>query len=1053
MKPQQRLYSRAVASSAAAFLIIYCTGVLFYVSTSADLGIRCLLTNDRTDLVGVQVRQVNLRAVGGLPGHFGTSPEPGDLIVRIGNREIHTFADFADSLADLRAEFRRASTYGSRVEGANPLDIDRYASLPPVIEYYAPSGGRASEEPAAQAKDSSAQGVAVPGREGQSGRYVRVEYLPSAGGEPRKVWLRIQTLPVLEVILSILWCLLELGIFAVAALSLCHRPSDRAARLFFALSLVTLPAFVGAYHWWVIAANPFLTGPYVICAILLPVVTLHFYLNYPARHWLRVRGGLLLLGFLYSLPVLMIVSLTFLLSTSYSARYVAGLSGFQPLLLYWVRQAVDIYIVVSLGYFAASVYCMFDNYRNCQQISERKQMQWILVAALAATPLVLYAVYLSFADRVGLALGRGRIPMVIVSLLFMTAYAIGILRYRLMLLEQMVSRHTLYLALSQLVTLMYSVLIAVGSLLTVYRGLSVPEQLVPLFLIFIVMIFALGWLRDKAQQMLDRQFFREKYRLDRAMQQMNLVVAQVADVRTLADHMLRSCREVLQLRFSALYLRDGRSPQFDLVCAVGGRNLPPRLQLDEDSESLLKQSGSCQRILGALKGNAPLLQQLHRQLNSQLMHGFEVDGRVTGLVVLGAKSSSLPFTAEDTTFVTAIGQMTGVALQCVRVQQNVSRMDGILQEKIRKIESQERQIAILRNQLSEGRELAREPQLAAEVKSFDLGLIRGRSRALAQVLNSARKVAGSDSSVLIRGESGTGKELLATALHRNSKRGEGPLISVNCAALSPALLESELFGHVKGAFTGAYRDTAGRFQLADGGTLFLDEIGDVSPDMQVKLLRVLQERKFEPVGGRESISVDVRLIAATHQNLEQLMREGKFREDLYYRLNVITLQLPPLRERKEDIFDLALTFLNDAAEKAGKSIRDIDDLAFRALMNYHWPGNIRELHNAIQRAVVLAESDCLQLENLPLEVQRAEFTDFHESADNSFTAGTAERSVRKLARPAGRQTRESHENQEAHEQQWLADALQKCEGNKAQAARLLGLPRSTFYSKLKKYNL
>ncbi len=1153
MSLQDRMYARMIAGISAGFLAVYSTSVLYYVATSADLGVRCLLANDSPDQSGVQVRQVSFPDQGELPGLFGEAPAPGDLLIRIGDREVRTFADYADSLRDMRQAFRRSSTYDSRVHDANPLDIDRYASLPVVIDYSTSGGSRASaegerrpevaptnrSEGAGSSEETTTRGRnREPGSRGvQHGRYVRIEFIPHGETESQKAWLRIQTLPVVEVILSIVWCLLELGIFLVAALALCHRPSDRATRVFFGLCFITLPAFVGGYHWWVIAASPWLTFPFVLCAVLLPVVTLHFYLNYPSRHWLRERGGMPLLFGLYSLPVLMVLTLTFLLATSYAARWTPGLASFQPLLLFWVRQVVDVYIVLALGYYSASVYCMYHNYRHCQQTSERKQMQWILGAAVFATPLVLYAVYLAFADRVGLVLGRGRIPMVLVSLLFLTAYAIGILRYRLMLLEQMVSRHTLYLVLSQLVSLMYSVLIAVGSLLTVYRGLSVPEQLAPLILIFIALILAMGWLRDRAQHLLDRRFFREKYRLDRAMQQMNLVVAQVADVRSLADHMLRSCREVLQVRFSALYLRDGKGANFDLVCAVGGRNLPPRLLLDAESMQMLEVTGSCQRILGNWKGTAPLLQQLHRQLNSQLMHGFEVDGALTGLVVLGSKSSTSPFTAEDTTFVSAIGQMTGVALQCVRVQQNVSRLDGILQDKVRKIESQERQIAILRNQLASEQQRS-EPKavIPSDSQAFDVGLIRGRSPALLQVLHAARKVAGSDSSVLIRGESGTGKELLATALHRNSKRLEGPLVCVNCAALSPALLESELFGHVKGAFTGAYRDTEGRFQRADGGTLFLDEIGDVPLDVQVKLLRVLQERKFEPVGSRESVSVDVRLIAATHQNLEQLMREGKFREDLYYRLNVITLHLPPLRERKEDIFELALAFLNDAAEQSGKTIRDIDDLAYRALVSYHWPGNIRELHNAIQRGVLLAESDVLLLENLPVEVQQAEYTEFdlaeqsglltdptasgrsqpkltesrsteragkspqpfrvHTSGSESLpplppsasTAGNPESTQVEGPAPAdstkalsGRSAVEERSGRgtpprldasrpddaamqsgfsgssanvtPGEEREQLVEALARSRGNKAQAARLLGLPRSTFYSKLKKYKL
>jgi len=1053
MKSREQISVRIVAGAASLFLSLYCGAVLFYVATSADIGLRCLLTNDQIDESGVQVRRVSQRWVtetgDELPAAFGPVPQPGDLITLIGDREISSFADFSSALGDLRFALGRTAGFDSRVEGTDPRDIDRYASLPSVIDYYSYPGGAPSVE-AAPSRDGSLTGE----RDINHARYVRVQFKRPGEEAPLKAWLRIQSLPALEVLLSIVWCLLEFGIFAVAALALFHRPADRSTRLFFALCFVTLPTFVGGYHWWVIASNPFLIIPFVFCAVIIPVVTLHFFLNYPTEHALTRRFGVALLPVLYFPPALMLGALLLLVGTLYAIPGSESLATYQTLLLVWVRFAVDVYIVVSLGYFAASVACMFFNYRKCQQGVERKQMQWILAAAVVATPLVFYAAYLAYADRVGLALGRGRIPMIVVSLLFLTAYGIGILRYRLMLLDQMISRHTLYLLLSQGVTLGYSLLIAVGSLLTVYRGMSVPEQLLPLTIMLTVVILAMGWLRDSAQQMLDRRFFREKYRLDRAMQQMNLVVAKVADVRSLADHMLRSCREVLQVRFAALYLKDGRSHNFDLVCAVGGRGLPSQITLDPDCEELLEQSGSFQRSFGTVKGRPVRLQDLHRQMNSQLMHGFDVDGQLSGVVVLGVKTSNNPFTAEDTTFVSAIGQMTGVALQCVRVQQNVSRLDGILQEKVRKIEAQDRQIAILRNRLIQQETPAEtsDRPVAAE-SEFDVGRIRGSSPALRKVLDSARKVSRSESSVLIRGESGTGKELLATALHKNSPRGNGPLVSVNCAALSPALLESELFGHVKGAFTGAYRDSVGRFQMADQGTLFLDEIGDVSPDVQVKLLRVLQERKFEPVGSRESVSVDVRLIAATHQNLEQLMREGKFREDLYYRLNVITLQLPPLRERKEDIFELSLDFLSEAARSCGKQMRDIDDLAVRALLNYNWPGNIRELHNAIHRAVVLAETDCLLLENLPVEVQQAEPLEF---ATSSSSQSTREQSGKRFpasssTNPQPVSTKPASES--GDERQLLSRALASCDGNKAQAARLLGMPRSTFYSKLKKHKL
>ncbi len=216
--------------------------------------------------------------------------------------------------------------------------------------------------------------------------------------------------------------------------------------------------------------------------------------------------------------------------------------------------------------------------------------------------------------------------------------------------------------------------------------------------------------------------------------------------------------------------------------------------------------------------------------------------------------------------------------------------------------------------------------------------------------------------MLIRGESGTGKELLAAAIHRASPRASRSFVKVHCAALSQSLLESELFGHVKGAFTGADRDRIGRFEQANGGTLFLDEIGDINLEVQTKLLRVLQEMAFERVGSSQSITVDVRILAATHQDLEALMRTGRFREDLYYRLNVICLQTPALRERREDIFELAVYFLDVHAQRTGKPVTHLEPEAVEALAAYDWPGNIRELENVLERAVVLADGPAVTLE-------------------------------------------------------------------------------------------
>jgi two-component system response regulator AtoC len=251
-------------------------------------------------------------------------------------------------------------------------------------------------------------------------------------------------------------------------------------------------------------------------------------------------------------------------------------------------------------------------------------------------------------------------------------------------------------------------------------------------------------------------------------------------------------------------------------------------------------------------------------------------------------------------------------------------------------------------------------------ESYDFERIVGASEPLQKVLSVVKKVAKSNSTVLIRGETGTGKELIAGAIHHNSLRAARNFVKVNCAALQENLLESELFGHEKGAFTGADRQRIGRFEQADGGSLFLDEIGDMSASTQAKILRVLQEHEFERLGGTRTIKVDVRLIAATNRDLPSMVAHGQFREDLYYRLNVVTIDMPPLRERKEDILPLAMWFIRRFASELKKKLDGLDTDAQKMLMRYNWPGNIRELENAIERAGLLAESAMIRADDLRL---------------------------------------------------------------------------------------
>jgi DNA-binding NtrC family response regulator len=306
-------------------------------------------------------------------------------------------------------------------------------------------------------------------------------------------------------------------------------------------------------------------------------------------------------------------------------------------------------------------------------------------------------------------------------------------------------------------------------------------------------------------------------------------------------------------------------------------------------------------------------------------------------------------------------------------------------------------------------------------------------------------------------------------MHDCSPRQGRPFLAVPCGAQPANLVESAFFGHVKGAFTGADRDRVGRFEQANGGTLFLDEIGDINLEVQSKLLRVLQEMSFERVGSSQPVMVDVRIVAATHQDLEALIRAGRFREDLYYRLNVIPLRTPALRERKEDIFELAVHFLREHARRIGKPVTHLDDKAVEALIAYDWPGNIRELENVIEQAVVLTDSPALTRDDLPAEVRHPGRRRLRAGAGASIAAaGTGTRSrPSTTASPWSEPPAETDDRGDAEviafergdaeviafERQRLLDALDEAQGNKSEAARLLGMPRSTLCSKLKKHGL
>jgi two-component system response regulator HydG len=322
-------------------------------------------------------------------------------------------------------------------------------------------------------------------------------------------------------------------------------------------------------------------------------------------------------------------------------------------------------------------------------------------------------------------------------------------------------------------------------------------------------------------------------------------------------------------------------------------------------------------------------------------------------------------------------------------------------------------------------------QLSAD---YDLRNIIGKSQAMKALVDMLAMVAPSEATVLITGGSGSGKELIAKSIHHNSQRKEEPLVIVNCAALTESLLESELFGHERGAFTGADKRREGRFMLANKGTIFLDEIGETSASMQAKLLRVIQEREIQRVGGEETLNVDVRIIAATNKDLKQEVEEGRFREDLFYRLNVVTLDVPPLAERQDDIPLLVQHFLDKFGKKNRKSVKGLSPLAMDMLLKYRWPGNVRELENVIERAVILLAGDFITEKEFPPTITEAysEERNWVEPVNQSIQANRPLEEVEKEA---------------------ILVTFEACQGNKSETARKLGINRKTLHNKLKEYGV
>ncbi len=503
-------------------------------------------------------------------------------------------------------------------------------------------------------------------------------------------------------------------------------------------------------------------------------------------------------------------------------------------------------------------------------------------------------------------------------------------------------------------------------------------------------------------------------------------------------------------------MKAGLAKEVELLSDIS-KALAESLDLEETLMSILK---SFDTHLKLRRGTITLLDPDTETINVRLAHGlskksqsmasYKVGEGITGLVVQSGKEIIVPDISKDPRFLHKTRsrkqqkgkrivffcvpiKLAGKTIGALSVDKQAGPKDD-LDANVRLLNVIATMVAqaVKLNKLvkSDRRQLSEENlRLRRELKNqFNIHNMVGTSNAMKEVYRLIEQVSNSNATVLLRGESGTGKDLVAHAIHYNSLRADKPFVKVNCTALPDTLLESELFGHEKGAFTGASERKLGRFERAHGGTLFLDEIGDFSLNLQVKLLRIIQFKEFERVGGLETIKTNVRIVVATHKNLEEQIKEGLFREDLYYRINVFPIYMPPLRDRKDDIMLLADYFLEKIAAENNKDISRISTPAIEMLTRYHWPGNIRELENCIERAVLLCNDDVIRSEHLPPSLQM----------------------IKKDEAVARRSLTEIIENKE---RELIVDALKKFDGQQRKTAGELGISERVLGYKIKKYNI
>lgn len=852
---------------------------------------------------------------------------------------------------------------------------------------------------------------------------------------------------------SFLWLVLKMAMVFAGGLILWWKPTEDSARQFFILGLVSLVAYMGGYHWWRIATQPMLIFCFQAGAIFLPAVSLHFFMIFPKQKLFLVRRPLVTFSVVYGVPSLFL----FLMITGYfRLRMIYGVDAASAegsnFILREMLLEIYFYLAVAFVWFLGCIGCLIHSFRNASDETQRNQVKWILMGCIAALAPIVYSGFIVFTDASRFGRGGATWPMFAASLFVTASFSVSITRYKLIQLSQYLSSGFSYFLMSSLAGLIYYGIVFSGMLLVGTQFIEQPSlsQVAMVSGTAMIIILMLDRLRGRMKAALDRRFFKEKIKLDQTFRKMSQAIESLVDPLLMARRLLLTTTESLGVPKGSVFLKAPDFPGFKLADYLG--NAPRQDVIYNDSvlaKVLLKGESVCLDL--ASMPSDPAIRKVLNSLGGVTIVPLQHEEDLTGFLVLGQKGSGA-FTIDDLNLLAAFSQITVLGLVSAEGHKKIDLLNNELKGKVVKIAEQQNRILALQSQLSRGSQLSEvtDGQVTDALSVNTAGELHlngqaqkliGSSQQIKYVMELVGKVAPGGSAVLLRGESGTGKEVVAQVLHEQSSRADKPFVKVHCGALSAGLLESELFGHVKGAFTSAIKDKIGRFEAANGGTLFLDEIGDINQEVQIKLLRVLQEKIFEKVGSNVPIQVDVRIIAATHQNLEELIRQGKFRSDLFYRLNVFPITIPTLKERDDDIPELSYYFLQKACYKLGKTIVSIDDEALLCLRAFSWPGNIRQLENVIERGVVITSSKTLQVDDLPDDIKAMAY-DFNSSVE-----------VANSGQGLIKVTDQSKSDYLRREKDKIFQALSQHGGNKSKASRSLGMARSTLVSRMKKLGL